>query len=284
MNTPLSQQESEVLLVNSQRYTSIPFEISADNYDENRHFFLGYHFRDTYNEALSRLPYVQSPVRIERIEVWVTNRRGVYDQSRDIVAFADLGERRVIHNPLWEASGSSTWPANRANTLYDQLVTRYAGARELSESDQLLPGGMVAGNDYEKLGNARLLDPSEYTLQRQLGYVTLRLPLQPDEVLAVAYEYTVDGQAYQVGEFARDVEQIRRLREAAETGLLLPASSTWDLMMKNILPLGPNAYQVERDRCLDISYRSDSTGTGLTTCRELRHDRRWWRKRWAGGR
>ncbi|HHU95742.1 MAG: cell surface protein SprA [Bacteroidota bacterium] len=266
VNTLLSQQESEVRTVNSQRGTQvIPFEISADNYDENRHFFLGYHFRDTYNEALSRLPYVQSPVRIERIEVWVTNRRGVYDQSRDIVAFADLGERRVIHNPLWEASGSSTWPANRANTLYDQLVTRYAGARELSESDQLLPGGMVAGNDYEKLGNARLLDPSEYTLQRQLGYVTLRLPLQPDEVLAVAYEYTVDGQAYQVGEFARDVEQDKALFvKLLKPVSFSPASSTWDLMMKNIYSLGPNAYQVERDRFrLDISYRSDSTGTWL---------------------
>ncbi len=266
VNTLLSQQESEVRTVNSQRGTQvIPFEISADAYDENRHFFLGYHFRDTYNEALSRLPYVQSPVRIERIEVWVTNRRGQYDQSRDIVAFADLGERRVIHNPLWEASGSSTWPANRANTLYDQLVTQYAGARELSESDQLLPGGMVAGNDYEKLGNARLLDPSEYTLQRQLGYVTLRLPLQPDEVLAVAYEYTVDGQAYQVGEFARDVEQDKALFvKLLKPVSFSPASSTWDLMMKNIYSLGPNAYQVERDRFrLDISYRSDSTGTWL---------------------
>jgi len=35
-------------------------------------------------------------------------------------------------------------------------------------------------------------------------------------------------------------------------------------MMKNIYSLGPNAYQVERDRFrLDISYRSDSTGTWL---------------------
>lgn len=266
VNTLLSQQESEVRTVNSQRGAqAIPFEISADEYDENRHFFLGYHFRNTYNEALSRLPYVQSPVRIERIELWVTNRKGEYDQSRDIVAFADLGEHHVIHNLLWEPSGSSSWPANRANTMYDQLVTQYAGARELSESDQLLPRSMVAGNDYEKLGNARLLTPSEYTLQRQLGYVTLRLPLQPDEVLAVAYEFTVDGQAYQVGEFARDVEQGKALFvKLLKPVSFSPASSTWDLMMKNIYSLGASAYQVEQDRFrLDISYRSDSTGTWL---------------------
>ena len=266
VNTLLSQQESEIRTVNSQRGAqAIPFEISADAYDENRHFFLGHHFRDTYNQALNRLPYVQSPVRIERIEVWVTNRRGQYDQSRDIVAFADLGERSVIHNPLWEPSGSSTWPANRTNTLYDQLVTQYAGARELSESDQLLPGRMVAGNDYEKLGNARLLDPSEYTLQRQLGYITLRQPLQPDEVLAVTYEFTADGQAYQVGEFARDVEQGKALFvKLLKPVSFSPSSSTWDLMMKNIYSLGASAYQVEQDRFrLDISYRSDSTGTWL---------------------
>jgi cell surface protein SprA len=57
VNTLLSQQESEVRTVNSQRGAqTIPFEISADAYDENRHFFLGHHFRDTYNEALSTTP------------------------------------------------------------------------------------------------------------------------------------------------------------------------------------------------------------------------------------
>ena len=121
---------------------------------------------------------------------------------------------------------------------------------------------MVAGRDYEKLENARLLDPSEYTIQPQLGYITLRIPLQPDEVLAIAYEYTVNGEAYQVGEFARDVEQGALFVKLLKPASLSPASFTWDLMMKNVYSLGNHVFDIERDRFkLDISYRSDSTGT-----------------------
>ncbi len=289
VNTLLSQQESETRVVNSQGgVQTTPFEFSADAYDENRHFFLGYHFRDTYDEALSGLPYVRSPITITRVEAWVTNRRGDYSQARNIVALADLGEHSVIHNPLWSPSGTETLPHNRANTLYDLLITRYAGAREMTETDRVFPPEMVSGRDYEKLENARLLDPSEYTLHPQLGYLTLRVPLQPDEVLAVAYEYTASGVAYQVGEFARDVGQ--ETQEVPNTGnenrengaegeneprgalfvkllkpvSLSPSSYTWDLMMKNIYSLGTYVYRIERDRFrMDISYRSDSTGTWL---------------------
>ena len=284
VNTLLSRQESEARTVNTQGgVQTTPFEIGADAYDENRHFFMGYYFRDTYDDALSTLPYVQSSVTIARVEVWVTNRRGDYSQARNIVAFADLGEQRTIHNPLWSPTGSEGYPHNRANTLYEQLVTEYTGAREIAETDRVLPSGVVAGMDYEKLENARLLDPSEYTLQPRLGYITLRVPLQPDEVLAVAYEYTVNGQAFQVGEFSRDVG---REGAGSETGegesgggdeqqgalfvkllkpvSLSPASYTWDLMMKNIYSLGTYVYQIEQDRFrMDIAYRSDSTGTWL---------------------
>lgn len=265
INTLLSQQESEIRTVNSSGgVQTIPFEFSADAYDENRHFFMGYHFRDTYDEALESLPYVQSPVNIARVEVWVTNRRGDYNQSRNIVAFADLGEHEVLHHPLWSPSGSQPLPYNRANTLYPLLVDQFSGAREIANTERVFPPEVVAGRDYEKLENARLLDPSEYTIQPQLGYITLRIPLQPDEVLAIAYEYTVNGEAYQVGEFARDVEQGALFVKLLKPASLSPASFTWDLMMKNVYSLGNHVFDIERDRFkLDISYRSDSTGTWL---------------------
>ena len=54
--------------------------------------------------------------------------------------------------------------------------------------------GVEGGMDYEKIENARLLTSSEYTLNSKLGYISLKQTLQPDEVLAVAYEYTLgDG-------------------------------------------------------------------------------------------
>jgi cell surface protein SprA len=63
-----------------------------------------------------------------------------------------------------------------------------------------------------------------------------------------------------------------------------PASSTWDLMMKNIYSLGPSAYQVERDRFrLDISYRSDSTGTWLNYLPGVNDTTRRWERNDGSG-
>src|SRR5690606_7493284 len=61
------------------------------------------------------------------------------------------------------------------------------------------------GSDYAKLENARKLQQGqEYTLNTQLGYISLNQRLNNDEVLAVAFQYTVAGRVYQVGEFAND--------------------------------------------------------------------------------
>ena len=53
-----------------------------------------------------------------------------------------------------------------------------------------------------KLERARLLSPTEYTFHPQLGYISLNSVIGPDEVLAVAYQYTVGNEIYQVGEFS----------------------------------------------------------------------------------
>ncbi len=71
---------------------------------------------------MSKLPIYHREVTINRIEVWVTNKRGNYDQARNIVGFMDLGEqnRNNLANPdLWHTNGSYTCPANNANSLYD---------------------------------------------------------------------------------------------------------------------------------------------------------------------
>ena len=48
------------------------------------------------------------------------------------------------------------------------------------------------------------LTPSEFTFNSKLGFISLRQSLNNAEVLAVAYEYTLDGQTYQVGTLAQD--------------------------------------------------------------------------------
>jgi len=68
---------------------------------------------------------------------------------------------------------------------------------------------MSQGSDYSLLQNARKLQPNEYTLNSQLGFISLNRRLNDGEVLAVAYEYTVVGaskykKSFKVGEFSND--------------------------------------------------------------------------------
>ncbi|HET6993222.1 MAG TPA: cell surface protein SprA, partial [Bacteroidia bacterium] len=71
------------------------FEVTADNYEANKHFFLSQYFYNNYDNALANFPVINSGVNITRIEVWVTNRTGAVDNTRNIVAQADLGEDSI---------------------------------------------------------------------------------------------------------------------------------------------------------------------------------------------
>ena len=271
INTVFSRQLSETQpFLANEGPSTYTFQIDADQYDENRHFFLGHYFREAYDNALSKLPYVQSKVSINRIEVWVTNKRGDYNQVRNILALADLGENENIGNDLWFPQGETVVTNNRANSMYEELISTYSGARNISNIENIFPSTMVLGQDYEKLENARLLSSNEYKFQPQLGYLSLNFPLNDDEVLAVAFEFIHDGDIYQVGEFTNNNNSSSNdLSDALYVKLLRPASFSpysysWNLMMKNIYSLGYNVYKVQKDRFkLDISYLSDTTGIYL---------------------
>ena len=82
VNTLFAQQESESKTVSSKGGVQTkPFEIKVDEYDENRHFFLGHYFYDNYDKFMESLPTVTSGIEISKIEVWVTNKRGNYAVS-----------------------------------------------------------------------------------------------------------------------------------------------------------------------------------------------------------
>lgn len=71
----VSQQNSESTTVSTRGGSqTTDFKIRADEYDQNRHFFLAQYFHDNYDRFASRLPLVTSGINITRIEVWVTNR------------------------------------------------------------------------------------------------------------------------------------------------------------------------------------------------------------------
>lgn len=266
VNALFAQQESESKTVSSKGGVQTkPFELTIDQYEENRHFFLSHYFRDRYDEAVKNLNTISSPVTISKVEVWVTNKRATYDQARNVVAFADLGEHTNISNTaVVSPSGVLPIPYNNTNTLYNTLNQQFAGARDISTVNQTLGGTFVNGTEYEEVESARLLDASEYTVNTKLGYISLKTQLQADEVLAVAYNYTYsDGRTYQVGEFSTDNPSSAAscLYVKLLKGITMsPDMPFWDLMMKNIYSLGAYSVQKEKFR-LNIMYQSDTTGT-----------------------
>ncbi|MEY4865385.1 MAG: cell surface protein SprA, partial [Bacteroidota bacterium] len=252
VTTLLSEQRSQSQSINIQGgATAQQFEIEADQYEANRHFFLGHYFRDQYENALATLPVINSSVQITRLEVWVTNRRSMTEETRNIVAFMDLGETesRAFRNTaagrpglvLFPGQALDAYPSNRTNRLNpEQLVAEVPGVRDISQASSSLTGlNLDANQEFSELTNARKLAPNEYRFHPQLGYLTLNTSLNQDEVLAVAYQYTANGRIYQVGEFSNDGINPPKtlLLKLLKSPVLNVQMPIWDLMMKNVYSL-----------------------------------------------
>ncbi|MEF8844015.1 MAG: cell surface protein SprA [Bacteroidales bacterium] len=277
MTTVFSQQkgQSKVIQVRGGAQTR-DFEIDADEYDQNRHFFLSHYFRENYNKALNKLPVIQSNIDITRVEVWITNKRSNFENSRNIIALMDLGEGQINGNTDHIFASDqlinviNEQPSdNQANNLYQKLNSAaMQGIRDINNTASILQQwdqyDFRSGQDYVKLENARKLDPNEYTVNEKLGYISLKSQLRNDEVLAVAFEYIKGGEKYQVGEFSNEgitapnALMVKLLKGTAFT----PKFPTWKLMMKNIYSI--DAYQVNKEGFeLNVLYQDDKTGNEI---------------------
>ncbi|MBI3237244.1 MAG: cell surface protein SprA, partial [Flavobacteriia bacterium] len=247
-----------------------PFEVSADNYEANRHYFVNLYFHDEYDNSMSQLPNVAAETYITRMEVWLTNRVNNTENTRNILAFSDLGEAKAENcegNPGGFAP--QDLPDNEANGLYPWLSSQ-ASVRNFNTAVNTLsgqaatPGPFQQAIHYEKVENARKLTESEFSYNALLGFISLNQPLNNDEVLAVAYEYTYRGQTYQVGEFSTDgvAGQEALFLKLLKPTITNPTISIWDLMMKNVYSIG--AYQVDKEGFrLNIMYNNPETSVPI---------------------
>ena len=274
-----SEQRSQSSSINVQGgATTTDFEISGDNYDANRHFFLSQYFRENYEAFLQNRPLITSPVQITKVEVWVTNTRQATEDNRNIVAFMDLGEsdgpgayrstaaNRPGPNIFGRFYRDQGYPDNRNNALNPEVLEAdVPGIRDISRAtSSLAAAGYQEAIEYVDLTNARKLTQGEYNYHPQLGYISLSSALNQDEILAVSFQFTANGKTYQVGEFSTDgVAPPKPLMTKMLKSTILDVSTpVWDLMMKNIYSL--NAYQVNReDFRLEVLYRNDETGTPI---------------------
>ncbi len=298
-----SEQKSQTKTVTAQGGGTIQdFDFFGLDYDNDRHFFLSQYFRNRYDLALKNYPFIDSRVQITRIEVWITNRQNrvnnTNNNQRNIIALQDLGESQqsgysdneiVSLNPapvgFFTAAADS--PADNKNNKYDPgLIDNTAGGagflnpniREIATASSgfntVVP---VEGLDFSKLENARKLNTNEFTFHPQLGYISLQQKLTNDEVLAVAYQYTIGDKVYQVGEFGNDgvdatqagstdpnTGQLQAITTQALVLKMLKSNLTnvekpvWNLMMKNIYQI-PGAFQLEQqDFRFNILYSDPS--------------------------
>ncbi len=248
-----SQQESERKTITTQGAQTTEFSISATDYDENRHYFLSTYFYDNYDTWAKTMPNPASGIVINDIQVWVTNRSSFskMEEDRNIVAFTDLGE----------FPGSR--PYNGVDPFYSELL-KNTSFRDFQSATSILESNfpyrqMENGTDFEGLNSARLLQSSEYIVNRQLGYISLRSALNPDDMLAVAYKYTKDGKEYQVGEFSADVKAPNNLfvKLLKSTAVSPSNKRLWNLYMKNIYSLG--SFNIQPDKFkLDVNYKSQN--------------------------
>ncbi len=284
-----SEQRSDTRTVVAQGGGTLEeFDFFIRDYDENRHFFLAQYFRENYDEALSNYPFINTNIQITRAEVWVTNRSNRTENVRNIVAFQDIGESDRFGNPaVISISGPGAFPDNGNNQL-DPTNIGMAGSqlteavRDIAtvQAGVLVPGANE-GFDFAKLENTRkLTEGQEYTLNPQLGYISLNQRLNNDEVLAVAFQYTVGGEVFQVGEFANDgvnstdvdtgsegevvtVSNNALILKLLKSSITSTSQPVWDLMMKNIYNTG--AYQLsQEDFKLNIFY-NESTPLNFIT-------------------
>lgn len=275
-----SEQKSETRSVVAEGGATVnDFEMFASEYDENRHFFLAHYFRDNYGRSLKQYPFINTNVQITRVEVWITNRTARTENVRNIVALQDIGESDPTNIGLDIIPGGfintsrNAFPDNgnndfnpfgidgSAQSLLDDAI------RDVSTIGQGFGGTPVSdGTDYVSLENARRLQPNEYDLNNQLGYLSLNQRLTNDEVLGVSFQYTVNGKVFQVGEFSTDgvdptggeipgnsmtgeppVEGIPQnlIVKLLKSNITTVTEPIWDLMMKNIYSIG--AFQLEQE-------------------------------------
>ena len=86
------QRSQSTTLTSSPDGSMTEFSFDALDYESNRHFYLSHFFRKNYNKYLDSYPYINSPVRVIRVEIWVTNKSNETDNIRNIVALQDLAE------------------------------------------------------------------------------------------------------------------------------------------------------------------------------------------------
>ena len=275
----ISEQRSQSSTINATTEGAFnEFSLFPIDYDGNRHFFLSHYFRKNFDRFLETSPYINSPINITRVEVWITNQSNETENVRSIVALQDIGESdpkftRVddFANNFFNSSSFDSPPNNSLNNFDPQLIGQNFLNNNIRSIASIRNGFsqyadlISEGRDYVVLENARKLDENEYTLNEKLGFVSLNQSLNNDEIIAIAFQYTYQGKVYQVGEFSSDgntsgtnSSDFNLILKMLKSNLNDVQQPVFKLMMKNIYDIGSFQVNLE-DFKLNIFYNDPSS-------------------------
>lgn len=264
LTTVMSQQEGQSNSLNIEGGSEqTEFDLRPTDYDEATHFFLGYYFRNRFEEALSDPPNIRVAngfERITEIEVWkLMPTRPEEENVRQVVAMVDLGESQDI----LAQSNQYTQERLPANDI-DQYDDAEGGEVDLELRDgNAAPGSYLetvkdlSSSDFQVGKFKRLERGRDYDVDEVLGYLSMNQRIQESEALAVAFRFRAAGRTFQVGDFSTDtggsdggqnedkivLKLIRpvQLRQPAPEADFNPAA--WYLEMRNIYSLPGRSIQ-----------------------------------------
>lgn len=271
LTTVMSQQEGQANSLNIEGGSEeTKFDLRPTDYDEGTHFFLGYYFRNRWEDALVDPPNIRVSngfERITEIEVWkLMPTRPEEENVRQAVAMVDLGESPDILSQA-DQFNRQELPGNNVDQYDDSAggeIDSELRDGNATPGSYLESGKDLSSSDFQVGKFKRLERGRDYDIDEVLGYITMRQRVQESEALAVAFRFRANGRTNQVGDFSTEtggsdggqnenkivLKLIRpvQLRQPAPESNFNPAA--WFLEMRNIyrLPgrsISPNEFDLQ---------------------------------------
>lgn len=221
--------------------------IAPTDYEHDRHFFLDFYTRQEFEDAMADPVVSRRVIELTRLDVYVLNVRSeAVEGQRRAIALSELGVHR--QNGVYQLPdpGQDRFDEQQLQTYRDPETS--VSAADLGvESDEFEEGMFIP-----------LEEGVDYTYEEELGTISLDSRLEPRQALAVSYAYRgPDGEIVDVGN-VNTGENDRMFLKLLRPSNITPASSAWDLMMRNVYSV--DAENLARDEIeLNIYYTGDNT-------------------------
>jgi len=246
------------------------FAIRPVEYQNNRHFFIDFFNRQTFEQNVSNPQQLTQAYQISDLRVWISEPQinTTDPEAVRAAAFVDLGVvqnggQYGLPNPDFDVIPEDSLSKNRSNTS--------ASAGNFN----------VAGNDFYNGYFRPLTEGADYSINKALGYISLNRTLSTGAYLAVSFiRQPVQGEGntpIEVGDISPQSSGLSYFK-LIRTNNPTPDLKSWPLTMRNIYSLGVSNLTQEGLQ-LDVKFTSgnvDDTnlpGKNTTLLQDLGLDR-----------